>query len=92
MANKPGNNGNVLPKSKGRKKGAKGKFTTLKQAFLNSFEELGGEKALTKWAKGPLNRKDFYQMVTKLLPKEIDGTIEFKNPPVINITFSNDRE
>jgi len=57
---------------KGKKKGTKAKFTTLKQAFLDAFEGLGGTKELQRWANDPLNQKDFYQMVAKLLPKEVD--------------------
>ena len=71
----------------GRKKGSKNKFTTLKQAFLNSFNELGGEGALTEWAKKNDNRTAFYQMITKLLPKEVEGTLELKNPPNVHIHF-----
>jgi len=70
--NKPGNNGNILPMGKGRPKGSKNKFTTLKQSFLDAFEAIGGTEELTRWGKKPLNRESFYKMVTKLLPKAID--------------------
>ena len=60
-----------IKKRTGRPKGSKDKFTNLKQAFLDAFEGIGGAEALQVWAKDPANRKDFYQMITKLLPKDI---------------------
>ena len=81
-----------LKAGQGRKKGQKNKFTTLKQAFLDTFEGLGGAEELQRWAQGPLNRKDFYNMVTKLLPKAVEGTLTLENPPTINITFSDDQK
>ncbi|MFA5500864.1 MAG: hypothetical protein WC404_07265 [Candidatus Omnitrophota bacterium] len=33
----------------GRKKGTPNKFTTLKNAFLNAFQRIGGEDALYEW-------------------------------------------
>lgn len=67
----------------GRKKGAKNKFTDLKTAFLNSFKEIGGEKALSEWAKDPKNRGLFYQILSKLLPAHSDLNIE--NNPILVI-------
>jgi len=55
---------------KGRPKGATNKFTNLKQAFLDAFEEIGGTAELSTWGKKDKNRTAFYQMITKLLPKE----------------------
>ena len=72
MAKKPGKGGTVLPPSTGRKKGSKNKFTTLKQAFLDAFIGIGGTEELKTWAKDEKNRAVFYQMVAKLLPKEVD--------------------
>ena len=56
----------------GRKKGTPNKFTTLKQAFLNSFVNIGGEDALTMWGKPYKNRKDFYKMVATMLPRKAE--------------------
>ena len=66
----------VKRKNVGRRKGAKGKFTTLKQAFLDAFEATGGTEALTKWGEEEDNREDFYAMITKLLPREIQAEVK----------------
>ena len=55
---------------KGRPKGAVSKFTTLKDSFLNAYQEIGGDAALAKWAK--TNKGDFYQMIKTMLPKSVD--------------------
>ena len=36
-------------KTGGRGKGVKNKFTTLKDAFINAFQTIGGEQALIDW-------------------------------------------
>lgn len=36
----------------GRPKGSKNKFTNLRDAFINAFKELGGERALLDWMDG----------------------------------------
>lgn len=57
----------------GRKKGSKNKFTKLKEDFLGTFEDLGGQKGLTKWAKADEKNKTlFYQMTTRMFPKEME--------------------
>ena len=56
----------------GRPKGSKNKFTDLKNAFLEAFEELNGTEGLVKWAdKNDRNRAQFYQMITKMLPSNV---------------------
>jgi hypothetical protein len=60
-----------IKKRTGRPKGSKDKFTNLKQAFLQAFDGIGGSTALQNWAEDPKNRRDFYQMITKLFPKDI---------------------
>lgn len=56
----------------GRPLGAKNKFTTLKDAFLEAFKKTGGADALVAWAnKNDHNRALFYQMVTRLFPQEV---------------------
>jgi len=67
---------NLSNMGKGRKRGVKNRFTTLKQVFLNSFQEIGGEKGLSQWARKPRNRRDFYKMLSKMLPRDI----EISNP------------
>jgi len=57
----------------GRPKGSKDKFTKLKDSFLEAFDRLGGVKGLVEWAKrSNNNRGQFYQMITKLLPKNVN--------------------
>ena len=66
----------------GKQKGTKDKFTELKDSFLEAFDRLGGVDGLVEWAgKNNLNRGHFYQMITKLLPKDIN-----LNPPS-DLTF-----
>ena len=55
----------------GRAKGAKNKFTTLKDAFLNTFQAVGGEVYLRNFAKSPTGKKDFIRAIASMLPKDI---------------------
>jgi len=51
----------------GRPKGTKNKFTSLKDSFLEAFQEI--EKTdvpLFQWALK--NRRDFYGLISKMLP------------------------
>ena len=69
----------------GRPKGSKDKFTELKDSFLEAFDKLGGVKGLVEWAEKSNNNKgQFYQMITKLLPKSVNietqGDITFIIP------------
>jgi len=72
---------------KGRPRGSKNKFTTLKAAFLQTFEDLGGTEELTRWARMPGNRESFYKMVTKLLPKTVDVGAQEDNPLEVKMTW-----
>jgi hypothetical protein len=49
--------------------GSKNKFTTLKSAFIEAFEEIGGVDNLIKWAR--CNQTEFYKMLERLMPREI---------------------
>lgn len=62
---------NLTLSGKGRKKGAKNKFTDLKKSFLDAFEQIGGTEGLAKWAMDKRNRAAFYNIVSKLLPTQI---------------------
>lgn len=55
----------------GAVKGQKYKFTTLKQAFLDAFEGMGGTAELQRWGTQKRNRATFYNMICKMLPKEM---------------------
>jgi hypothetical protein len=65
----------------GRPKGTPNKFTDLKKAFLETFEKIekeGGKKGskvktLYEWATANAkNQGMFYQMISKMLPSNID--------------------
>uniref|UniRef100_A0A6M3IHF8 DUF5681 domain-containing protein n=1 Tax=viral metagenome TaxID=1070528 RepID=A0A6M3IHF8_9ZZZZ len=64
MPFKSGNNANP----NGRPKGTPNKFTTLKQAWLDAFDTLGGVEGLATWAKD--NPTQFYKMFQSMLPRE----------------------
>ena len=49
--------------------GSKNKFTTLKSAFIDAFEEIGGVDNLVEWAR--FNETEFYRMLARLMPREI---------------------
>lgn len=54
----------------GRPKGKPNKFTaSVKQAFADAFDNMGGVKALTEWGK--TNPTDFYKLYSKLIPTDI---------------------
>jgi hypothetical protein len=56
----------------GRRKGSVNKFTTLKAAFLNVFERMGGEDGLLEWVNASNhNKAAFYQWITKMLPVDV---------------------
>ena len=76
------------PGEGGRPKGAVNKFTSLKQSFLDAFEQTGGTEGLKKWIiENKRNRAMFYQMTTKLFPQEVShsGEIKTNDPLVIKI-------
>ena len=62
---KPGQSG--IPA--GRGPGTKNQFTTLKSAFIDAFEQLGGVENLVEWAR--CNQNEFYRMLARLMPREV---------------------
>ena len=81
MAKKPENNRNSIGRfvegssgnPNGRPVGSKNKFTTLKNAFIETFEELGGVDNLVEWARA--NQTEFYRMVARLMPREVETKV-----------------
>jgi hypothetical protein len=71
-------NKNAKPPSNGRPKGAKNKFTNLKNAFVSVLEQLGGEEWILERAQDPTGTgaRDFFMALTKMLPREIDATVK----------------
>ena len=64
---------NQCPNPNGRPKGSVNKFTTLKAAFLNVFERMGGENGLLEWVNASNhNKAAFYQWITKMLPADVN--------------------
>lgn len=55
----------------GRPFGSKNKFTDLRNAFLDAFNDMGGAEELMRWGKLAKNRQFFYGMIAKMLPKEM---------------------
>ena len=94
--NKRGADGRFVDGNKespGRPKGSKNKFTNLKAAFLEAFEELGGAEGLWEWAeKNQANKRAFYQMITKMLPASLVGEIDIKELPLVKFTQVKDKD
>ena len=64
MPFKPGNR-----LGKGRPKGSKNKFTTLKESFIEAYLKLGGTKGLIRWIESsPKNKAAFYHDLIRLIP------------------------
>jgi hypothetical protein len=59
--------------SNGRPVGSKNKFTTLKSAFIDAFEEIGGVDNLVEWAR--CNNTEFYKMLARLMQREIHANV-----------------
>ena len=61
--------GSRIPGS-GRTKGTVNKVTaSMRQAWMDAFDKLGGVPALVRW--GEANPDDFYKAVTKLIPLDV---------------------
>lgn len=78
-----------VPRS-GRAKGTQNKFTTLKQAFLDAFEGMGGAAELQRWGAMQKNRAQFYNMICKMLPKEVTIGAPADSPDSLPFTIRID--
>jgi hypothetical protein len=67
----------VGKKTGGRKKGVPNKLTqSAKEAFQLAFDDMGGWKAMTEWAKSdPDNMKTFYTLYARLIPVDVKATV-----------------
>ena len=76
---RPGGNPN-LPRGKGhgRPKGCQNKFTTLKQAFINVLDKLGGEEWIEQHARDDKGAGDFMRALVKMLPQEVKADVDTK--------------
>ena len=69
-------------KAGGRKPGTQNKLTTsAKQAFQDAFDNLGGTKALTKWAKR--NQTAFYNLYGRSIPVDVKGNLNLTSKTLI---------
>ncbi len=65
-------------KTGGRKKGTANKTTTvLKDAIVNAFEKVGGEKYLVEVAK--TDPKTFCSLLARVLPMDVNGVVKNVN-------------
>ncbi len=72
------NKGNCPSPGPGRPKGSVNKFTNLKNSFLEVYEDIGGTEGLKTWVnENKLNKRLFYQWITRLLPatQEHEGEV-----------------
>jgi hypothetical protein len=76
---------NLIKAGLGRPKGAKNKFTSLKDNFLHAFNKIGGEEELARWAIQAKNRTAFYQMIARMLPAKIDADIREKKVIIMHL-------
>lgn len=64
--------GRFTDKNTGKPKGAVDKFTSLKQAFLEAFEELGGKNLLVEVANKKGGKEFFLTLIARMLPKQLE--------------------
>lgn len=80
--------GMALPpiKSPGRPKGSVNKVSkTMKEAFKEAFDQLGGVPKLVEWAER--NPDKFYTLVARLLPVDITSNDEAITPTVVKVNL-----
>lgn len=64
--------GKPRPSGAGRRAGTPNKTTaSIKAAFVAAFDNLGGIPALVEWGKE--NPTDFYKLVSRLIPVEVQA-------------------
>ena len=72
--------------SPGRPKGSQNKISkTMKEAFKEAFEQLGGVPKLVEWAER--NPDKFYPLVARLLPVDITSNDEAITPTVVKVNL-----
>lgn len=55
-------------------KGLRELYNTIKEEYAKAFYSIGGTKAFVRWIlRHSKNREKFYEMLIKLMPKEIIG-------------------
>ena len=77
---------------KGRTKGSKNKFTSLKDSFLEVYQMLGGTEGLCEWAEdSKANKKTFYQMICRMLPTNVSGEVSGDLKVIIERMITEER-
>ena len=76
--------------SRGRPRGSKNKFTSLKDSFLDAYEAIDGTQGLITWIKkNERNKAMFYGWITKMLPSNVDvdhsGQIKTDNTVTVKV-------
>lgn len=70
MPKRTANNGSFKAGNKGRPKGTPNKLTTsMRAAFQEAFDGMGGVDALIEWGKK--NPGQFYPLASKLIPIDV---------------------
>lgn len=88
--------GQIMPGSAalnpmGKQAGAIDKAKAIKEAFLETFERIGGIDELVRWVnESKLNKRDFYKMMLSILPKEMDIKGELSRPYTVMPTIIKD--
>ena len=73
--------GRFTSENTGRPKGAKSKFTTLKNEFVKVFEQHGGPARLAElMAKSP---EKYFEFLVRLQPREIVADVTTSHQPTI---------
>lgn len=74
-------------KTGGRKKGTPNKFTaSVKAAFEEAFDRMGGVEALVSWAQS--EPTEFYKLYSKLLPAEVRNSVNANVDGTISIVVN----
>ena len=55
----------------------KSKTTTLKEAFMEAFDQVGGTSRIVKWVNSdPENEKSFFSLIARMLPSEANVSVQ----------------
>ena len=83
MGGKGSGDASRLPK--GRPKGTKNKFTSLKQDYIEAYQRRGGVEFLMS-----LDDREFATSLAKLLPREISADVKGEQNITVNIISSGE--
>lgn len=73
-------------KSPGRPKGVPNKYNkTMKEAFKEAFEQMGGVPKLVEWAEK--NPDKFYTLIARLLPVDITSNEQTITPTIVKVNL-----